>query len=77
MAVTEPTTGTDTTKIRIKAVKNDGRYVVNGQTSRISRVQHSDLMILLDRTTPLGEVKKKSEGMSIFIVDLSTPSATA
>src|SRR5438552_8200517 len=70
MAVTEPTTGTDTTKIRTNAVKKDGRYVVNGQKVWISRVQHSDLMILLARTTPLAEVKKKSEGMSIFIVDL-------
>ena len=70
MAVTEPTTGTDTTKIKTHAVKKDGRYVVNGQKVWISRVQHSDLMILLARTTPLAEVKKKSEGMSIFIVDL-------
>src|ERR1700712_975918 len=70
MAVTEPTTGTDTTKIKTTAVKKDGRYVVNGQKVWISRVQHSDLMILLARTTPLAEVKKKSEGMSIFIVDL-------
>jgi acyl-CoA dehydrogenase len=70
MAVTEPTTGTDTTKIKTTAVKKDGRYVVNGQKVWISRVQHSDLMILLARTTPLAEVTKKSEGMSIFIVDL-------
>ena len=70
MAVTEPTTGTDTTKLRTTAVKKDGRYVVNGQKVWISRVQHSDLMILLARTTPLADVKRKSEGMSIFIVDL-------
>jgi acyl-CoA dehydrogenase len=70
MAVTEPTTGTDTTKIKTTAVKQGDRYVVNGQKVWISRVQHSDLMILLARTTPLAEVKKKSEGMSIFIVDL-------
>ncbi len=70
MAVTEPTTGTDTTQIKTTAVKRGGRYVVNGQKVWISRVQHSDLMILLARTTPLAEVKKKSEGMSIFIVDL-------
>lgn len=70
MGVTEPTTGTDTTKIKTTAVRKDGRYVVNGQKVWISRVQHSDLMILLARTTPLAEVKKKSEGMSIFIVDL-------
>ena len=70
MAVTEPSTGTDTTKIKTMAVKKDGRYVVNGQKVWISRVLHSDLMILLARTTPLADVKKKSEGMSIFIVDL-------
>ena len=70
MAVTEPGTGTDTTRIKTTAVKRGDRYVVNGQKVWISRVQHSDFMILLARTTPLAEVKKKSEGLSIFIVDL-------
>ena len=70
MGVTEPTTGTDTTKIKTTAVKRGDRYVINGQKVWISRIQHSDLMILLARTTPLEQVKKKSEGMSIFIVDL-------
>ena len=70
MAVTEPTAGTDTTKIKTVAVKKGDRYVVNGQKVWTSRMQHSELMILLARTTPLAEVKKKSEGMSIFIVDL-------
>jgi acyl-CoA dehydrogenase len=70
MAVTEPGTGSDTTKLRTTAVKKDGRYVVNGQKVWTSRVQHSDLMILLARTTPLAEVRKKSEGLSVFIVDL-------
>ncbi len=70
MGVTEPTTGTDTTRIKTTAVKKGDRYVVNGQKVWISRIQHSDLMILLARTTPLAEVTKKSEGMSIFIVDL-------
>jgi acyl-CoA dehydrogenase len=70
MAVTEPTTGTDTTQLKTTAVKKGDRYVVNGQKVWISRIQHSDLMILLARTTPLADVKKKSEGMSIFIVDL-------
>src|SRR5271154_6463363 len=69
-AVTEPTTGTDTTKIKTTAERRGDRYVINGQKVWISRVQHSDLMILLARTTPLSDVKKKSEGMSIFIVDL-------
>ncbi|WP_186168221.1 acyl-CoA dehydrogenase family protein [Burkholderia gladioli] len=70
MGVTEPTTGTDTTKIKTTAVRRGDRYVVNGQKVWISRVQHSDLMILLARTTPLADVSKKSEGMSILIVDL-------
>jgi acyl-CoA dehydrogenase len=70
MGVTEPTTGTDTTKIKTTAVKKGDRYVVNGQKVWISRVAHSDLMILLARTTPLAEVKSKSDGMSIFLVDL-------
>ncbi len=70
MGVTEPTTGTDTTRIKTTAVKKGDRYVVNGQKVWISRVQHSDFMILLARTTPLAEVKRKSEGLSIFIVDL-------
>jgi acyl-CoA dehydrogenase len=70
MAVTEPTTGTDTTKLKTTAVKRGDRYVVNGQKVWISRVQHSELMILLARTTPLAEVQKKSEGMSVFLVDL-------
>jgi acyl-CoA dehydrogenase len=70
MAVTEPSTGTDTTKLKTTAVKKGDRYVINGQKVWISRIQHSDLMILLARTTPLADVKKKSEGMSIFIVDL-------
>ncbi|MGD9769421.1 MAG: acyl-CoA dehydrogenase family protein [Pseudolabrys sp.] len=70
MGVTEPTTGTDTTKIKTTAVKKGGRYVINGQKVWISRIQHSDLMILLARTTPLDQVKKKSEGLSIFLVDL-------
>ena len=70
MGVTEPTTGTDTTKIKTTAVKTGDKYVINGQKVWISRVQHSDLMILLARTTPLAEVKKKSEGLSIFIVDI-------
>ena len=70
MGVTEPTTGTDTTKIKTSAVKKGDKYVINGQKVWISRIQHSDFMILLARTTPLAEVSKKSEGMSIFMVDL-------
>jgi acyl-CoA dehydrogenase len=70
MGVTEPTAGTDTTAIKTFATRMGDRYVVNGQKVWISRVQHSDLMILLARTTPLEHTAKKSEGMSLFIVDL-------
>jgi acyl-CoA dehydrogenase len=70
MGVTEPAAGTDTTKITTTAVRRGDRYVVNGQKVWISRVQHSDLMILLARTTPVDQVKKKSEGLSIFLVDI-------
>ena len=70
MGVTEPTTGTDTTKIKTTAVRRGDRWVVNGQKVWISRVQHSDLMILLARTTPLAEVQRKSQGLSVFLVDL-------
>ncbi len=70
MGVTEPSTGTDTTKIKTTATRKGDRYVINGQKVWISRIQHSEWMILLARTTPLAEVRKKSEGMSIFMVDL-------
>ncbi|ROT97335.1 acyl-CoA dehydrogenase [Altererythrobacter sp. FM1] len=71
MAVTEPTTGTDTTQLKTRAVLCGDHYVVTGQKVWISRIQHSDLMILLARTTPLGEVRKRSEGLSLFIVDVA------
>jgi acyl-CoA dehydrogenase len=70
MAVTEPGAGTDTTKLKTVAVKQGDHYVVNGQKVFISRVRHSDLLLLLARTTPIEKVKKKSEGLSVFIVDL-------
>ncbi len=70
MAVTEPTTGSDTTKLKTTAVLKGDRYVVNGQKVWTSRLQHSDYMLLLARTTPLAEVQKKSEGLSVFLVDL-------
>ncbi|WP_372089738.1 acyl-CoA/acyl-ACP dehydrogenase [Tistrella mobilis] len=70
MGVTEPGAGTDTTRIRTTAIRRGDRWVINGQKVWISRIQHSDLMILLARTTPLDQVAKKSEGLSIFIVDL-------
>ena len=69
-AVTEPSSGTDTTNIQTFAAKNGASYVVNGQKVFISRVQHSDLMLLLARTTPISEVKKKTDGLSVFLIDL-------
>jgi len=70
MAVTEPTTGTDPTRLKTTATHRGDRYVVDGQKVWTSRLQHSDLMILLARTTPLAEVRRKSEGMSVFLVDV-------
>lgn len=70
MAVTEPTTGTDTTNLKTTAVRKGDRYVINGQKVWISRVQHSDLMILLARTTPVDQVEKRSHGLSILLVDV-------
>ncbi|MBP9107312.1 MAG: acyl-CoA/acyl-ACP dehydrogenase, partial [Gemmatimonadaceae bacterium] len=69
-AVTEPATGTDTTKTRTVAERRGDRYVVNGQKVWISRVQHSDLMLLLARTTPLEQVTRRTQGLSVFLVDL-------
>ena len=70
MAVTEPTTGSDTTQLKTFAQRLGDRYVVNGQKVWTSRLQHSDYMLLLARTTPLAAVKKRSEGLSVFLVDL-------
>jgi acyl-CoA dehydrogenase len=72
MGVTEPGAGTDTTKIKTVAARKGDRYVINGQKVWTSRLQHSELMILLARTTPISEVKKKSDGMSIFLVETDT-----
>src|SRR5580700_1690730 len=69
-AVTEPTTGTDTTNTKTFAARKGDVYVVNGQKIWISRIQHSDLMLLLARTTALPEVKKKTDGLSMFLIDL-------
>jgi len=68
--VTEPTTGTDTTKLRTRAVRHGDHYLVHGQKVWTSRALHSDLMLLLARTTPIEEVKKKTEGLSVFLVDI-------
>jgi acyl-CoA dehydrogenase len=69
-AITEPTAGTDTTNIATTAVRDGDGYVVNGQKVFTSRVQHSDMMLLLARTTPKAEVSKKSKGLSLFLIDL-------
>jgi acyl-CoA dehydrogenase len=69
-AVTEPTTGSDTLKLKTTAVRRGEQYLVNGQKVWTSRVQHSELMLLLARTTPLDQVKKRSDGLSVFLVDL-------
>ena len=68
--VTEPTSGTDTTALRTTAVRDGDDYVVDGQKIWTSRAEHSDLMLLLARTTPRGEAAKKTEGLSTFIVDM-------
>jgi acyl-CoA dehydrogenase len=68
--VTEPTTGTDTTKLKTRAVRSADHYIINGQKVWTSRALHSDLMLLLARTTPIEQVKKKSEGLSVFLIDI-------
>jgi acyl-CoA dehydrogenase len=68
--VTEPTSGTDTTSLRTTARREGDRYIVNGQKLWTSRAEHSDLMILLARTSPKEETAKKTEGLSVFIVDM-------
>jgi len=68
--VTEPTTGTDTTKLKTRAVRDGDHYIVNGQKVWTSRALHSDLMLLLVRTTPFDQVAKKTEGLSVFLVDI-------
>lgn len=68
--VSEPTTGSDTTQLKTRADKRDGGYVVNGQKVWTSRAAHSDLMLLLARTTPANQVKKRADGISVFLVDM-------
>jgi acyl-CoA dehydrogenase len=70
--VTEPTSGTDTTKLKTRAERSGDKYIVSGQKVWTSRALHSDLMLLLARTTPLADVRKKSEGLSVFIVDIKS-----
>ena len=68
--VTEPTSGSDTTQLKTRAVRDGDHYVINGQKVWTSRAEHSDLLLLLARTTPLNEVKKKTDGLSVFLVDM-------
>ena len=68
--VTEPTTGTDTTSLKTVAKRDGDSYVINGQKVWISRIEHTDLMVLLARTTPKSEVKKKTDGLSAFLIDV-------
>jgi acyl-CoA dehydrogenase len=68
--VTEPTTGSDTTQLKTRAIREGDYYVVTGQKVFTSRARYSDLMLLLARTTPAGEVKRRSEGLSVFLVDI-------
>jgi acyl-CoA dehydrogenase len=68
--ITEPTVGSDTTQIQTRAERVDGGYVIRGQKIWTSRALHSDLMLLLARTTPLEEVEKRTEGLSVFVVDM-------
>ena len=68
--VTEPTSGTDTTSLRTTAVKEGSKYIINGQKIWTSRAEHSDLMLLLARTTPLNQVAKKTDGLSVFLLDM-------
>jgi acyl-CoA dehydrogenase len=69
--VTEPTTGSDTTQLKTRAERRGNVYVVNGQKVWTSRALHSDLMLLLARTTPVDQVRKRTEGLSVFLVDLT------
>lgn len=68
--VTEPTTGTETTRLKTRAVREGDHYVINGQKIWTSRALYSDLMLLLARTTPIEEVRKRSEGLSVFLIDM-------
>jgi len=68
--VTEPTTGSDTTNLKTRAQRKGNIYIVNGQKVWTSRAEHSDLMLLLARTTPIDQVAKKTDGLSVFLVDI-------
>jgi acyl-CoA dehydrogenase len=70
--VSEPTTGSDTTQLKTMAVRKGDKYVVNGQKIWISRAEHSDLMLLIARTTPIEQIKKRSEGLSVLLVEMQS-----
>src|SRR6185369_375077 len=71
--VTEPDAGSETTRIETRAERRGDRYVVNGRKLFISRIEHSDLMLLLARTTPYDQVEDKTRGLSLFVVELAGP----
>src|SRR5499427_4055092 len=70
--VSEPTTGSDTTQMKTLAVRKGDRYVIRGQKIWISRAEHSDLLLLIVRTTPIAELKKRSDGLSVLLIDMRT-----
>src|SRR3954463_15862839 len=74
--VTEPTSGTDTLSLRTTAMRDGDSYVVNGQKIWTSRAEHSDLMLLLARTTPREQVTKRTEGLSVFLIDMRAAQGT-
>jgi acyl-CoA dehydrogenase len=74
--VTEPNSGTDTTSLQTRAIRDGDDFIISGQKVFISRVQHSDLMLLLARTKPLDQVEKKSDGLSVFLIDLRSASTS-
>src|ERR1700759_5571442 len=69
-AVTDPDAGSDTTRITTRAVRDGDDYIINGRKMWTSRIENSDLMVLLVRTTPYDQVQKKTDGISVFVVDL-------
>jgi acyl-CoA dehydrogenase len=68
--VSEPTTGSDTTQLKTTAVRSGDRYVIRGQKIWISRAEHSDLLLLIARTTPIADVKKRTDGLSVLLIDM-------
>lgn len=74
--VTEPTAGSDTTTIQTRAIRDGDEYIIHGQKIWTSRAEHSDLLLLLARTTPADEIERRTDGLSLFLIDLRTAQAT-